>query len=69
MYAFFSLLASLFSRLDRQSRRGQTLVEYALILAVIVIVCVGVLTALGNKVIYVFSTITSLLDTAQAGSH
>jgi Flp pilus assembly pilin Flp len=69
MYAFLSFLASLFFRLDRQSRRGQTLVEYALILAVIVIVCVGVLTALGNKVIYVFSTITSLLDTAQAGSH
>jgi Flp pilus assembly pilin Flp len=69
MHAFLSLLGSLVARLGCQSRRGQTLVEYALILAVIVIVCVGALTALGNKVIYVFSTITSLLDTAQAGSH
>jgi Flp pilus assembly pilin Flp len=53
-------------RLARKGRRGQTLVEYTLILAVICIVCIGVLTALGNKVVYVFSSITSLLDTAQA---
>jgi Flp pilus assembly pilin Flp len=66
MHAFLSFLGSARARLARQSRRGQTLVEYTLILAVIVIVCIGVLTALGNKVIYVFSTIESLLDTAQA---
>ena len=66
MQAFLPLLRLARARLSRKSRQGQTLVEYALILAVIVIVCVGVITALGNKVIYVFSTITSLLDTAQA---
>jgi Flp pilus assembly pilin Flp len=66
MHAFLSFFGSARARLARQSRRGQTLVEYTLILAVIVIVCIGVLTALGNKVIYVFSTIESLLDTAQA---
>jgi Flp pilus assembly pilin Flp len=46
-------------------RAGQTLVEYSLILAVISILALSVFTALGNRVIYVFSAITSLLDTAQ----
>jgi Flp pilus assembly pilin Flp len=46
-------------------REGQTLVEYTLILAVISILALSVFTALGNRVIYVFSAITSLLDTAQ----
>ncbi len=51
----------------RQPRRkGQTLTEYALILAVISILALSVFTALGNRVIYVFSAITSLLDTAQS---
>jgi len=68
MHAFLSLLRPLCARLipQGQGRRGQTLVEYALIMAVIVIVCIGVLTALGNRVLYVFSAITSLLDTAQS---
>ena len=48
------------------SREGQTLVEYTLILGVISILALSVFTALGNRVDYVFSAITSLLDTAQA---
>jgi Flp pilus assembly pilin Flp len=61
------------SRPRRSSRRrhgghpkGQTLVEYALVLAVIATLALAVFTALGNRVIYVFSAITSLLDTAQS---
>jgi len=46
--------------------KGQTLVEYALVLAVIGILALAVFTALGNRVVYVFSAITSLLDTAQS---
>ena len=46
--------------------KGQTLVEYALVLAVIATLALAVFTALGNRVIYVFSAITSLLDTAQS---
>jgi Flp pilus assembly pilin Flp len=57
-------------RLRRRQRepraKGQTLVEYALILAVIAIMALAVFTALGNQVIYVFSAITSLLDTDQS---
>jgi Flp pilus assembly pilin Flp len=66
MHALLFKIRTIVGRLARKSREGQTLVEYALILAVICIVCIGVLTALGTRVVYVFSTITSLLDTAQA---
>ena len=57
-------------RLPRRRRggrpQGQTLVEYALVLAVVATLALAVFTALGNRVIYVFSAITSLLDTAQS---
>jgi Flp pilus assembly pilin Flp len=59
----------LFSRRHRcGGHKGQTLVEYALVLAVIAVLALAVFTALGNRVVYVFSAITSLLDTAQAPS-
>ncbi len=47
-------------------RRGQTLVEYALILAVIAIVMILVMSLLGAKIVVVFSAIANLLDTAQS---
>jgi len=49
-----------------KSKKGQTLVEYALILAFISVVAISVLIALGNQVKSVFTTITSQL--AIAGS-
>jgi Flp pilus assembly pilin Flp len=49
-------------------RRGQTVLEYSLILAIIAIACLAAFTALGNQVITIFSAIITLLDTAQ-GSH
>ncbi len=51
-----------------KSKKGQTLVEYALILAFISVVAISVLIALGGQVKSVFSTITSQLQTA-ASSH
>ena len=47
-----------------KSKKGQTLVEYALILAFISVVAISVLIALGNQVKTVFSTITSQLSIA-----
>ena len=44
-----------------KSKKGQTLVEYALILAFISVVAISVLIALGNQVKGVFSTINSQL--------
>jgi Flp pilus assembly pilin Flp len=51
-----------------KSKKGQTLVEYALILAFIAVVAISVLIALGNTVKGVFSTINSQLQNA-ASSH
>jgi len=50
----------------RRSRKGQTLVEYALILALISVVAVSVLLSLGNTIKGTFSHITSDLQSAQS---
>ena len=55
------LLRSSFS-----SKKGQTLVEYALITAVVSIVAVAVFNLLGAKIVIIFSAVTMLLDTAQS---
>ena len=49
-----------------KSKKGQTLVEYALILAFISVVAISVLITLGNQIKGVFTTISSQL--AYAGS-
>ena len=51
-----------------RNKSGQTLVEYALILAFISVVAIVVLQALGSKVTSVFSTINTKLSTAQSAS-
>jgi Flp pilus assembly pilin Flp len=50
----------------RMTQQGQTLVEYALILAIISLVAVGVMFNLGQKVGGVYSAITSDVASAQA---
>jgi Flp pilus assembly pilin Flp len=52
----------------KNEKSGQTLVEYALILAFISVVAIVVLAALGQKVSSVFSTINQQLNAAQSGS-
>ena len=54
------------ARSQKRSRKGQTLVEYALILAFISVVAISVLIRLGNQVKSVFSTITSQLAVASS---
>ena len=49
-------------------RRGQTLVEYALILAIISVVAIGVLIAMGGQVKTIYSNIDSSITSA-AASH
>ena len=49
-----------------KSKKGQTLVEYALILAFISVVAISVLIALGGQVKNVFSTINSQLASANS---
>ncbi len=48
-----------------KSKKGQTLVEYALILAFISVVAIAVLIQLGKNVTSVFSAINSQLQIAQ----
>jgi Flp pilus assembly pilin Flp len=47
-------------------RKGQTLVEYALILAFISVVAIAVLIALGSQIKGVFTTITSQIAIASS---
>jgi Flp pilus assembly pilin Flp len=53
-------------RRQERSRKGQTLVEYALILAFISVVAISVLLRLGHEVNSVFSTINSQLAVARS---
>ena len=50
----------------RSQRRGQTLVEYALILAIISVVAIGVLINMGQQVRGIYSNIDSVVAGAQA---
>ncbi len=58
------VLALVRARLAR--RDGQTLVEYALILAIITVVMVAVFSMLGARIVVIFQAIDNLLDTAQS---
>ena len=49
-----------------KSKKGQTLVEYALILAFISVVAIAVLISLGNQIKGVFTTITSQIAIASS---
>ncbi len=54
-------------RLRRPPRcRGQTLVEYALIIAIISIVAVGVMISLGKEATSLYSKIDSTVASSQA---
>ncbi|MEZ0297521.1 MAG: Flp family type IVb pilin [Candidatus Methylacidiphilales bacterium] len=54
--------------ISRKGKSGQTLVEYALILAFISVVAIAVLRQLGTTVTSVFSKITANLQEATGGS-
>ena len=53
-------------RRPRAVKRGQTLVEYALILAFISVVAIAVLISLGQSIKGTYTKITSVLSSAQA---
>lgn len=51
-----------------QSEDGPTAVEYAVMLALIIVVCIGTITALGTKVNSTFSNVTTAIPTGSSGS-
>ncbi len=53
------MLGGLAARLRREE--GQTMAEYALLLALIVIVTAAVVLTLGNKIVSVFNNVTGQL--------
>jgi pilus assembly protein Flp/PilA len=57
--AFYRLVTSL--RQLRQGEEGQTLVEYALILALIAIVVIAIVSTLGHTASSVFSNVNSAI--------
>jgi pilus assembly protein Flp/PilA len=46
----YSYITALPARLDIRNETGQTLVEYALIIALVAILCIGALTALSGGI-------------------
>lgn len=61
MWRFFGHL-----RLFWRRKRGQSMTEYALILALIAIVAIVVLTTLGDDIVAVFQRIADQLETIVA---
>lgn len=53
---------------SKKSKKGQTLVEYALILAFISVLTISVLAALGRQITGTFSKINTAISSA-VGSH
>jgi Flp pilus assembly pilin Flp len=50
-----------------RARAGQTLAEYALIMAFISVVAISALLSMGGQVSSVYSTVNSQLNTAEIG--
>jgi Flp pilus assembly pilin Flp len=50
-----------------RGKRGQTLAEYALVLALISVVAISVLATMGNQVAAVYTTINRQMSVAQVG--
>jgi len=63
-HAYLYAVKTLIRRM--KDKKGQTLVEYALILAFISVIAIAVLLTTGNKIKSVFTTINSQLSAAQS---
>ncbi len=61
MTTYNQLTIWIMSRLDTRDDRGASLVEYALLLALIAVVCISAVTALGSTTSTSFSEATSML--------
>lgn len=52
----------------RKDRRGQGMVEYALIIALVSIVAIALLITMGDKIKAIFTDTNEALDTASTGA-
>lgn len=60
------LLKEVLSKIDQKQEKGQTLIEYALIIALIVIVVIVAMNALGPQIATLYNTITTCLSDPNA---
>lgn len=61
------LYVQMMNRLEQlKSKKGQTLVEYGLILALVAIVVIAILTLMGSQLQTIFGKITATLSKASA---
>ena len=56
-----TLLKEFLSRIDQRQEKGQTLIEYALIIVLIVIGVIAAMQLLGPQIAAVYNTITDTL--------
>lgn len=56
------------SKLARCKQRGQTMTEYAIIVALIAVVCIGAIKLLGGQVSTTFENATDKLEEANTAS-
>jgi Flp pilus assembly pilin Flp len=61
-----TVIEILLARNGKSHKKGQTLVEYALILAILTVVMIAVTALLGKQIVVIFSAVTTILDTAQS---
>ena len=61
-----ALIKPVMAFIRASSKKGQTLVEYALILAIISVIAIGVFGLLNTRIVSIFSQVSNLLDTAQS---
>ena len=57
-----TLLREFLSRIDQRQEKGQTLIEYALIIVLIVIGVIAAMQLLGPQIAAVYNTITDTLS-------
>ncbi len=50
------------------SEAGPTATEYAIMLALIIVVCIGAISALGGRVNSIFGSVSTAMDAAGSGS-
>ncbi len=65
-YTMLTLMREFKRMLDARQEKGQTLIEYALIIALIVIVVIVAMNALGPQIATLYNTITNTLKAVPA---
>jgi Flp pilus assembly pilin Flp len=58
--------SSTLRKIDIRKKKGQTLVEYSLVLVCVSLVAIGVMSAMGSQVKGAFTNITSQLSSANS---